>query len=71
MVVEEKEFLRIEEMMEANKDRLYEMKMNNGDDAGDKGHFEGSVIAECKFQETTLEEKDILSQIYDIKKEPQ
>jgi hypothetical protein len=45
------------------------MKMENGDDAGDKGHFEGAVIAECKFQETTLEEKDILSQIYDIKKD--
>jgi hypothetical protein len=73
MVVEEEQFAEVEGMLEANKDKLekiYEEKLENGEDFGDRGHFDGAVIAECKFQETNLEEKDFLSEIYGITKDP-
>ncbi len=52
-IVPEEEFERIEEQFQTNKDKLFEQKMENEEDTGDKGHFEGAIIAECKFEETT------------------
>ena len=56
-IVDEEEFSRIEEMFQSNKDMIYERKIENLEDTGDKGHFEGAVVAECKFEETNNDEK--------------
>lgn len=44
-IVDEEEFSRIEEMFQSNKDMIYERKIENLEETGDKGHFEGAVVA--------------------------